>query len=482
MNYVSTSFFLFLVIGIPLYLFSPKRLQPWILLFLNIMFYAASDIRFFWFLGGGAFISYVAALGIERCRNTGIRKGIMLFSVMVLAGLLLFTKFSNYVINVMNRFLGGEQISLLAVLVPLGISFYTLQMISYCIDVYRGKYPAERNLLVYMLYVSYFPTIVQGPITRYPDMAGQFRQVHRWEYRRVKFGFQLFAWGLFKKLVIADRAAIFVNEVFNNYTQHSGVIVLIGAVLYSVQLYTDFSGCVDMCRGISQIMGIELMQNFEQPYFAVSIKDFWRRWHISLSSWLKDYVYIPLGGNRKGKIRKYVNILITFTVSGIWHGVGIHFLVWGCLHGVYQILGACTKTVRDRVVKKCKVNTKAQSYRIGQQMLTFGLVTFAWIFFRAGSFRSAIAMIRSVFTHVLTLGSLFEIGLDTMDFYVLILAILLLVAVDIRKERKISIREWVEQQNLWMRWSLYLGLIFAVLIFGIYGSGYDSGTFIYMQF
>lgn len=285
------------------------------------------------------------------------------------AGLLFLLKFASSGSFFVTRLHLGR----LAFLLPMGISFYTLQIIAYVVDVYRGKYPAEKNFLQYMLFVMYFPQILQGPIARFDQLKKQLCSGHTFSYATFVGGFELMIWGYFQKLVIADRAAVIVDRLFGEYRSYTGVYMLLAGVLYSIQLYTDFNGCVCIARGASEMLGITLAENFDHPYFATSIQDFWHRWHMSLSSWLRDYVYIPLGGNRKGKLRKYVNILLTFLVSGLWHGMGLTYLVWGFLHGLYQIMGSLLMPVRDRLVSLTKTDRSCFSHRLLKQLCTFSL-------------------------------------------------------------------------------------------------------------
>ena len=369
-------------------------------------------------------------------------------------------------------------------IVPLGISFYTLQVIGYCIDVYREKYKAERNIFKYALFVSFFPHIIQGPIARFDQLAWQLSTPHKFEYNNVKFGLQLMLYGFFKKLVIADRVAILVNQVFNNYIDYSGLQFLIAAIFYSIQIYTDFSGCVDICRGVAQTFGINLARNFEHPYTSKSIAEFWRRWHMSLSSWFRDYIYIPLGGNRKGNSRKYLNVVIVFLVSGLWHGVGVHFIIWGLIHGMYQVIGFIIKPIKDKVYDLMKVDRNTFSFKLGQTIVTFLLTTFAWIFFRANT-KQAVYIIVSIFTdfnlNTILTDSLFTLGLSWKQFMISIIGIAVLIMVSML-QKKFSIREKLASQTLWFRWSIYLTAILVIVIFGVYGPGYSGQQFIYMQF
>ena len=370
------SVFVFLAIA---YFIVPKKLQPYFLLCINIVFYCYAGLTQLLYLCLTILSTYLAARIMET-KPQRVKKAILIVTITLNIMILFLVKYLNYIWEICANLNILPEKGVSALIVPLGIAFYTLQAIGYCIDIYRQKYKAESNFLKYALFMSYFPIIMQGPISRFNQLGEQLVQPHSFQYERIKFGIQLMAWGFFKKLVIADRANILVNQVYGNYLEYAGFEIFIASLTYTIQIYTDFSGCVDICRGISQILGIELIQNFDHPYFSRSITEFWRRWHISLSSWLRDYLYIPLGGNRKGVVRKYLNIIVVFFISGIWHGVGFHFILWGLIHGFYQVFGALTKGIRNKAYQCLKVNKSAFSYKLGQVGITFLLVNFAWIF------------------------------------------------------------------------------------------------------
>lgn len=397
-------------------------------------------------------------------------------------------KYQNFILDsIQNLFsmLGVEVCfdNRMDVLLPVGISFYTFQALGYVVDVYRGE-KAESNIARYALFVSFFPQLVAGPIERSGNLLHQLRETHEFDYHRVKDGLLLMLWGLFQKLVIADRVALCVNTVYGNWENYSGFVLIIATIFFAFQIYCDFAGYSDIAIGASEVMGIHLMNNFEKPYFAVSVKDFWKRWHISLTSWFRDYLYIPLGGNRKGRIRKYRNIMIVYFVSGIWHGANWTFLAWGGVHGIYQIIADATKHMRRNIIEKLHIKTDVFSWRFLQAASTFLLVDFAWIFFRADSIADALGIIRNMFVWnpwILSDGTLYTFGFDYKDFDIAFIGILLLgVADTFRGNRKI--RLWLGQQNIVFRWTIYLGVIFWIMIFGVYGATYDASSFIYFQF
>ena len=354
-----------------------------------------------------------------------------------------------------------------ALVAPLGISFFTFQALSYLFDVYRGKYPAERNLANYALYVAFFPSVIAGPINRYDALKPQFLHLARPDYQAMAKGLKMILWGMFLKTVIADRLLLYVNPVLDNYQQHSGSELLTASVLYSIQLYTDFAGYSLLAIGSAAMLGIRLQQNFYNPYFATCITDFWHRWHISLSQWLRDYIYIPLGGSRCSKGRTYLNILITFLVSGIWHGANWTFLVWGALHGAFQAaekaLGIAKKT------SPSQVRWKRRSIRLIQILITFGLINLFWIFFRMPSISDALAVIQRIFTE------------QDMHFWVFEKFIVIFIAMAFIKDLIDEIRPELNpfhHPKAWVRWASYLIVATSICLFGVF----DAGQFIYAGF
>ena len=370
-------------------------------------------------------------------------------------------------------------------LVSLGLSFFTMQIIAYLVDVYRGTVSAQRNPFKYALFVSFFPQVVQGPIPRYAELAPQLYEGHRFDEEGVTRGFLAILWGFFLKLMVADKAGVVVDTVFGNVAAYQGAYVLVGGVLYSVQLYADFLSCTTLAQGVALLFGIRLGENFDHPYLATSIKDFWRRWHISLSSWLRDYVYIPLGGNRKGRARKYLNVVITFLVSGLWHGAGATYLVWGLMHAVYQIVGELTEGLRDACLRLLGISREGQARTWIRRATTFALVMLAWIVFRAGSLSDALTMLGSLFTTwnpwIFFDDSLLELGLDWKEWVVLAASVLLLVRVSLWEER-LDVRGRIMEQPFILRLALYVVAILVVMVFGTYGYGFDAADFIYGGF
>ena len=481
MSITSLTFLAFLLITAICYYALPKKWSPYIILLSNVYFYMQFDLRYSLFLGGSIITTFLAGILIEKTQKENIKKLILTIVLALNIGVLFFVKFAPYILRVGTKYLGTPEINL-NVLVAVGISFYTLQLCGYCIDIYRKKYSAERNIFKYAAFGSFFPLMLQGPISRYNQLAPTlFAGCNRKEiYENFTAGAQIMLWGFFKKLVIADRAALLVNPVFDNFADYSGVTVIGATLCYTLQIYADFTGCVDICRGAAKIFGIDVMENFRQPYFSTSIQDFWKRWHIALSSWLRDYVYFPLGGNRKGTVRKYINLIIVFFVSGLWHGVGLHFMAWGMLQAVYQISGALLLPIKKKICALAHINRESEAFKWVQRIINLGLINFSWTLFRVAKTDVAFKMTASMFEWS-GIRPIFSC-IDKQDLAVLAVATLVLVIVEYYREKDISVRAAVSKTVIPVRWAAYLLLFLAVLIFGIYGPGYSAASFIYMNF
>lgn len=482
MVYLSLFFYAFLVVLTALYYLLPLKIRWTVLLVGSVAFYGAAAPDAWWIFAVTVLISYFSALWIFRLKEEGKKR----LPAAVLAGSILLTVIPWVVFKsgytILTVWLKRDVISMAA---PLGISFYTLQIVSYLADVYRGKITPQRNPFRYLLFATFFPQIVQGPVPRYEQLGKQLYEGHKFDEEGFVKGLHLIIWGFFLKLMIADKAALVVNTIFENSRAYAGCYILLAGVLYSIELYTDFMACVSISRGAAALFGIGLQDNFRHPYMAVSIKDFWRRWHITLSEWLRDYIYIPLGGSRKGKIRKYGNLMATFLVSGIWHGAGWNFLFWGMLHGIYQIVGDVTASWKNKIYEKLGMPDGSFSGRCIRRIGTFFWVMSAWIIFRAGSLREGLFMIKSMFATfnpwVLFNDSLFALGLDIKDFVVMLFAILVLCLVSVKQEKG-SVRDWILRQNIVIRWIIYLVSIVVIWVFGTYGFGFDTQEFIYGGF
>ena len=342
------------------------------------------------------------------------------------------------------------------------------------------------NFFRYALFVSFFPQLVAGPIERSKNLLKQLAIPKKFNFDSAKEGCLLMIWGYFLKIVLADRIAIFVDVVYNDFEKFGGCYLFVATLLFAIQIYCDFGGYSVIAIGAAKILGIDLMENFNTPYLSKSVSEFWRRWHISLSSWFKDYLYIPLGGNRKSRLRKNINLMIVFLVRGLWHGAEWSFVIWGGINGLYQVIGTWTQHIRYKVVNILQLNKNTFGHKLLQMFITFFLVDFAWIFFRANNLSDALGIIKSMFLihnpQIFFDGAIFNCGLDSKNFGVMIISILILIIADIFKYKGIRIRKEILAQDWWFRWSVYIVSIVFILVVGIWGSGYDQAGFIYFQF
>ena len=479
------------------YFLIPHKLRYIWLLLASYYFYMCWNVKYALLMLFSTVVTYLSGMIIDwsrrqpwkQSRRVRCQKLCVAGSIVINLSILFFFKYFDFAFNTLRHCLSLVHIQIkppgFQILLPVGISFYTFQALSYTMDVYRQEMKAEKNFLRYALFVSFFPQLVAGPIERSKNLLGQFYEVHRFEYQRVKSGLLLMLWGFFMKLVIADRIAILVDQVYNNWVQYDGLAIAVATIFFAIQIYCDFGSYSNIAVGAAQVIGFQLMENFRQPYFAISAADFWRRWHISLTSWFRDYLYLPLGGNRRGRLRKYFNVMIVFLTSGLWHGASWHYVIWGGLNGLYQVIGDSTKLLRKKVTDFFKINRECFSYRMMQRMITFVLVDFAWLFFRADGFITGIQMLKRIVgrfkLNTIFDGSLFNLGLNKKNFTVMLLSIGVLWLVDWYRTKG-SVRCWLNQQNLVFRWGCYYTAIFAIIIFGIYGLGYDAAAFIYFQF
>ncbi|NLZ49295.1 MAG: MBOAT family protein [Clostridiales bacterium] len=477
------------------YFLLPQKIQWLWLLTVSYFFYMLWNPKYAILLAFTTFTTYFCGILIDSAKKIESKNKVKITQKIVLsAGLILnlgslfLFKYYNFFSNTLRRALSLLNISInihsFDYLLPVGISFYTLQAISYIIDVYREDVKVEKHLGKYALFVSFFPTLLSGPIEKSKDFIDQLDEKHSFHYDRIKSGLYIIFWGLFKKLMIADRIAILVNEVYNNPNNHKGLEIILATVLYGIQIYCDFSSYTDMARGSAEILGFRLINNFHQPYFSKSIKEFWRNWHISLSTWFRDYLYFPLGGSRKGKIRTYINLMIVFIVSGLWHGSAFTFIIWGALHGLYQVVGKIIEKPKNAIINKLHIRTEVFSYRLVKVLITFILVDFAWLFFRANSLSDALLLIKNSFYFnpwIFTDGSLYKLGLDGKDFTIALVSIEIVFIVDLLQRRK-DVKLLLFNQNLIFRWMIYIVFVVGLLIFGVYGPAYSQQQFIYMQF
>lgn len=496
MLFNSLHYLFFFPIVALLYFALPHRFRWVLILIASYYFYMCWRWEYALMLIFITGVDYWAALEIVRHPAGSFRRRLPLIaSIIGNLGLLFFFKYFNFASDSARAVLSaahlGVSIPQLNVLLPVGISFHTFQSVSYNVDVYRGRIRPERHLGIFALCVAYFPQLVAGPIERGGHILPQFHAKHSFDYTRIVSGLQLAAWGMFKKVVIADRLAIVVNRVFDDPTAHSPAQSVVAVLFFAFQIYCDFSGYSDIAIGSAEVLGVNLVRNFERPYLSPSIGEFWKRWHISLSSWFRDYVYIPLGGSRSSTTRWYFNLFITFLVSGLWHGAHWTFVVWGGLNGVYligEIVLARPAATIARRLRLDRVPGLLTALRVG---LTFALTCIAWCFFRARTVGEAIAVATALPAGVaqwvtsllhrdgsMVYTILRELGLQRNEFLVALSSILVLVVVELAQEGG-SVRAWTRNQPFPIRWACYYGLLASILFFGAFN---DAQQFIYFQF
>ena len=478
MLFNSIEFLIFFPIVVALYYALPHKYRWALLLISSCYFYMVFVPVYILILGFTIVVDYFAGILLENARGPK-RKVLLIASIIANTGVLAVFKYYNFLNENLSILLKGftieNPIPYLSILLPIGLSFHTFQAMSYTIEVYRHNQKAERNFGIYALYVMFFPQLVAGPIERPQHMLHQFHQETHLDFQRIADGLKHIVWGLFKKVVIADRISEYVNVVYNNPHDFQGSHILVATIFFSFQIYCDFSGYSSIAIGTARILGINLMVNFRRPYLAHDIREFWQRWHISLSSWFRDYLYIPLGGSKVPVFRGYFNVFIVFLVSGLWHGANWTFVIWGALHGLYMMVAKVTQPLRD------KINTitglsKIPSFLGALQIITtFILATFAWIFFRAQSLNDAMFIVENIF-RIETFQNL-NLFKFPVDMYISILLVFLLIAVEILEER-LKISEALKVSPVLVRWSVYVASLIIMVVLGVW----KSADFIYFQF
>lgn len=446
MSLVSGTFIVIMILTTILYYLLPKKTKPYVLLAISICVYASLGVKSLIYIIISSITTYIATLLFQKNKY---KKLILIITLAINIGILIIIK-SELIKNI---------------IVPLGISYYTFQVVSYLIDVYRNKYKPEKNIAKYFVYTMYFPYLFIGPINRFNDISNSlFKEDKKINLSSMYNGILRIGWGFFKKLLIANRINVLITAITQNPSEYNGAFALFAMFLYSIQLYADFSGGIDIVIGFSKVLQINIKENFDTPYISQNIQEFWRRWHISLSSWFRDYVYIPLGGNRCSKLRNYFNTIVVFLLSGLWHGV--NYVLWGLLHAIFLILGKF-------------ITTKNKYINI---TVTFLIVSFLWSFFIWPTTLESLQMMGSVFTtfnYSELFSNILNLGLNLANYIVLILAVVLLIIYDLkRKKINSKIKDLKTEHKL----ILLAGLIWIILIFGMYGIGFNASEFIYNKF
>lgn len=478
MLFNSLSFLLFLPLVFTMYWYVNKKslqIQNILLLLASYFFYSCWDWRFLFLLLFSTGLDYFTGIKMAEAKNQENKKVWFWLSIIINLGFLGVFKYYNFFAYSFAEFLSelGIQVNLwtLKVILPVGISFYTFHGLSYVIDIYKGRIQPERNIVSYSLFVAYFPLLVAGPIERATHLLPQIKQKRNFEYKQIVDGLRQILWGMFKKMVIADNCARYANIMFADTVNQTGSSLVLGAIFFAFQIYGDFSGYSDIALGVSRLFGIELLKNFSFPYFSRDIAEFWRRWHISLSTWFRDYVYIPLGGSQGGMMMKIRNTFIIFLISGFWHGANCTFIIWGALHAFYFLPLLITQNNRNNIEIVAKGKLLPTFKEIYSILFTFILTTFAWIFFRADTVIKAINYIQGIFTK-----SFFTIPHNFPKFEaLLILGFLLLEWFG--RESNYAIEKIGLRWPIMIRWLFYYLLLFAILYLGS-----SSQEFIYFQF
>lgn len=478
MLFNSFSFAIFLPIVFIIYWIIPKKFQWIVLLISSYYFYMSWNVKYVFLILFTTIVSYMTAILVEKEKKALQRKIYVIVALIVSLGILVFFKYFNFISTSMADILGVFSIQyspfLVNVLLPVGISFYTFQTLSYVIDVYRGEVAAEHHFGKYAAFISFFPQLVAGPIERTRNLLPQIKRENFFDYEQATYGMKLMAWGFLKKIVIADTLAVYVDRIYNNIYAYHGMVLVMATLFFTIQIYCDFSGYSDIAVGCSKLFGIELMENFKSPYFSASVKEFWSRWHISLSSWFRDYVYIPMGGNRVSKWKNRFNLIVTFLVSGLWHGANWTYVMWGGIHGVAQVL---EKSIMH---KGNKNNSYLKPLRI---LGVFLFAAFAWIFFRAQSISEALYVIRYACSGIMNPISYLSEGYHNLEitknaFLTCISMIVLLAVYDVLS-LKYDVISCISKWKIGFRWMLYLIVILLILFCAPIG---NNSSFIYFQF
>ena len=526
MGYQTLEFLAFSFITLIVYYACGKKLQKYVLLLANIAFFLFASPVCLIFIIFSTVVAYFGSLSISKLylkektqiagcdsseekkilkQNTKRKaKTILIVSLCLIIGQLVVFKYSVFIIENINVFLRILKIPSIAVfnmILPLGISFYTFMAISYLLDVFWKRYEAEKNFINFSVYLTYFPHVLQGPIDRYNEFKPQISYGVSLQMKNLAFGAQLALWGFFKKLVVADRLNIFVSSIYNQYTEYSGVIFAVATLAYAIQLYADFSGCIDIVSGISEMFGIKLRLNFKHPFFAESVQDYWHRWHISLGEWFKDYVYLPVSSGKLTKrIKKYyrakgkpgtetilasaIPTVVVWTLTGLWHGASWQYIVWGGYYAVIMVLSNIFSESFQKLTALLKIKTDKFGWKLFRMVRTTCITCLGRVFFRANGVRAALYIIKSMFTcfnpALISGSNLFAYGLDGYCIVLVLFGILVMLVVDIFQE-KYSLREVLAEENLLFRWLLIFGCLTVILIYGVYGSDAVI-NFVYGQF
>jgi D-alanyl-lipoteichoic acid acyltransferase DltB (MBOAT superfamily) len=479
MLFNSLEYFAFLPVTVAVFFLLPARVRWVWLLGASWFFYALWSAHYLALFIANTLVAYLAGIGIARASVESRRKWIAGGAIALLLGTLLVFKYLDFVLLSLRGLLSwfGVEAKLpkLGLELPIGVSFYTFQAIAYVVDTWRRQVDAERHFGRFALYKAFFPQMVAGPIERPSRLLPMLRKPTRLEYDRITSGASLILWGLMKKVVVADRLAVYVNEVYDHPGKYEGLPTLLATYFFAFQIYCDFSGYSDIAVGSARLFGYDLMQNFDRPYFSRSVREFWTRWHISLSSWFRDYVYVPLGGSRISARRTQLNVFVVFLLSGLWHGAAWTFIAWGALHGLYLLVGDATKDLRARVARSVGLERTPRLAVFLERVAVFHLVCFAWIFFRAEGFGDAWKIVKATFQP--SFSRVLVAHVNGYEFGLGVAGIAAILAVS-AWQRQANTADFLETRRTWKRWTLQYAMLLAIVLFG----QFNLTKFIYFQF
>lgn len=480
MLFNSLEFAVFFPIVFALYWILPHKYRCIFLFFASYWFYMSWNPKYVVLILFTTFVSYVAGISLEMQESVVKKRIVLAITCAVCLGVLFFFKYFNFVFYSLAKIAMLLEIHIdpivLKLLLPVGISFYTFQTLSYVIDVYRGTVRAERNFFIYATFISFFPQLVAGPIERTGKLLPQIKEEHTFDYYQASYGVKQMAWGFFKKIAIADTISLYIGSVFDNPYKYQGFVFALAMFLFAIQIYCDFSGYSDIAIGTAKLMGISLTKNFDSPYYSTSIKEFWNRWHISLSTWLRDYVYIPLGGNRVGRLRNAFNLLVTFLISGLWHGADWTFVIWGGIHGIALV-------IENFFINRYRMRKRKGLFRVFKILIVFCFCSFAWIFFASNAVRDAFYILNHMLDGIIVpstyvMEGFQALGLELYDFALLMISIVLLAVYDYISLNT-DVIKWVSKRKKLTRWSIYVLFLIWMMICTPVS---NQSTFIYFQF
>ncbi len=482
MLFNSLHFLIFFALAALVYFLLPLKHRWFWLLLVSVYFYATFTPAYLIILLVVIVLTYFTGLKIEQTEDKTLKKIYFFISIISACAILFTFKYYNFFavnINFLASLLHWNySVSLLSLLLPIGISFYIFQSLAYVIEVYRGNYKAEKNFGIYSLYVMFFPQILSGPIGRPSHLLPQLKQPQRFDFDGFFDGIKRMCWGFFKKLVIADRLAMVVNMVYGNLQDYTGIPLIVATVFFAFQLYCDFSGYTDIAIGAAKVLGVNLAENFRQPYLSKSIRDFWKRWHISLMDWFRDYIYLPLGGSRVKVSRWLLNIMAVFLISGLWHGANWTFIIWGGLNGIYILFSVLTSKIRNKMCSKIGLAKHEKLHNFFKIAVTFALINISWIFFRADSLSDAVYILMNIFSGWSLRFPVRHGGVGGWPgFLFSIFLILFLMLVQVIQET-VGASQFFSNKPAWIKGAVYIIILLLILLFGVFG----SNPFIYFQF